>query len=216
MILHFPDLDLKIEKTSAGRRKLPDGEWMVLPSRSTFLVPLTLPARVIRGASDKQLEDLAFDRIPLPAGAGKSWTLVPHLGFLSRGSATAFAAIAPLESLPADFEQCFPADLLLGAMVWDTRFAKGGCIALDTPACLTLIGVGPRAKTILVWKHMMDATGRPPVDLSPSISGLFGRGSTLLRLNAGGGSETLLGKYGTVVTEDASTALCNCLLEIIR
>ncbi len=207
--LYFSEQNHKIELTVAGRKKLPDGEWTVLPSHLTFLVPLTLPARVMRRLGEAQLRALAFDRIPLPADAARVWLLIPRLGFFSTGLATAWAVVSPLSALPANFDRCLPEDLLLTTQIWDKRFKKGGLIALDSLHGLTLMGISRGAKSGLVWKQVAAAglAEKSAVEIPSSLTAFLGRGSFLLRLNAGGSMESVLSKYGTVVTEDASSAL---------
>ena len=208
MLLHFPDLQQKIEKTSHGRFVFPDGEWTVLPSRQTFLVPVALPARVLRRLGDAQIRSLVFDRIPLPSAAAKAWLLVPRLHFFSRGQATAWAVVAPLSVLPAEFDRCLPEDLLLAEMVWDNRNSRGGWIVLDAPGAVTLIGVGPNAKTGAVWKQL-SASGQARVAAAvpPAMTEFLGHKSSIFRLNAGGSFGPALEKYGNVVTEDAAAFL---------
>lgn len=212
MILNFPDQNQKIEKTFKGAARLSEGEWNILPSRQTFLVPITLPARLMRRLGESQIRGLVFDRIPLPAESSKVWLLIPRLGFFSTGLVTAWAVVAPLSALPAGFDRCIPEDLLLAALARDKRFKKGGLIALDTPQGITVIGIRPKAKSVQVWKHLI-TSGAPSgsTDIPDAVTALLGRGSILLRLNAGGSFEPILNKYGTVVTEDAAAGLSNSL-----
>lgn len=206
--LYFSGQNQKIEITQAGRKKLPDGEWTVLPSHLTFLVPLILPCRVLRRMGESQLRALVFDRIPLPADAARLWLLIPRLGFFSRGPATAWAVVSPLSALPANFDRCLPEDLLLTTLIWDKRFQKGGLVALDSSRGVTLMGISRGAKSVLIWKQVATSAGTgPAAEIPPALTSLLGQGSYFLRLNAGGPAESILSKYGTAVTEDAATAL---------
>lgn len=214
MILHFPYRQEKIEKKSAGRVRFPEGEWAVLPSRQTFLVPLTLPARLMRRLDDAQLHALAFDRIPLEANSTRIWMIRPRLGFFSRGAATALAVIAPLKVLPADAARCLPEDVLLASVAFEKRFAKGGLIVLDAPECVSVIGVSPGARILNVQKHFSDG-GPVPGEQIQSLVGELRRGAVLLRLNAGGSGESIFARYGNPVTEEATTFLSDRLPAVL-
>lgn len=203
-------------KVARGAR-IPEGDWTVMPSRQTFLVPLTLPARVLKRLGETQLRALVFDRIPLPAESSKVWLLVPRLGFFSRGAVTAWAVAAPLFALPDGFDRCLPEDLLLAALlVRGKRLSKGGWLVLDAPGGITLIGVTANAKGIVVWKQLSSPASPPVAQIPESITAVLGPKSSIVRLNAGGSAESLLSKYGTVVTEDAFAALSGGVEYLLR
>lgn len=182
---------------------LPDGDWTAIPSRHSYLVPLSLPSRMIRRPDYAQIQNLALDRIPLQPESLKLWVLLPRPGFFSRGTATVLVAGVPSKSVGAD--RSFPEDILLGALALGRRFSKGGVVALDAPGCLTVLGLSRGAKTIVVQKYFGDAETDPLQPFAP----FFKKGAVLLRLAAGGAGESLLARYGSFASEPAEDLLAN-------
>lgn len=215
MILQFPHLDRAVDKSSERRARWPAGEWTVLSTQKTFLVPLGLPARLLRKMTRAQIETMAFDRIPLKLEDARVWVLLPNLGFFSSGVVTAWVVAAPLSAMPAAFDRVIPEDILLASFVSNRRFSRGALIVFDSPKICVWVSAGSGGKTIQISKQMLDSSSTASsLEPPPSMTAVLGTRASLVRLDGGGPAESSLKKFGEVRTEDAAQALSDQIPEL--
>ncbi len=210
----FQDTGVTVELPTGGRSAPPSGDCEVTPSRISFLVPVVLPASLMRKMSESQIRAMAFDRLPTPPDTVRTWLILPRIGWFSRRTATAWVIAQPSSHIKSSGDLCVSEDALLAALTFDRRFDRGGVLAFDGSGMLTLIGVAQGRKNAMVLKQFL-GSGSAPVELPPGMSACLGKGSSFVYLNGGGTARDALSRFGAMVEQDAAAQFADALKTVI-